>query len=86
MTYINSTITVGGTSQDVYTPDRVLAAWTVRNESTGDLRVTDNGSTPAIAAGILIRAGEAYYEDKPGRGTIKIWGATTGQAFSGRAY
>lgn len=88
MTLINSTITTGGTAQTVFTPDpnRVMVAWMIRNESAGDLRVTDNGDIPAISVGILIRAGEAYEEVRPGRGPLQIWGAATSQAFSGRVW
>ncbi len=88
MTMINSTITAGGTEQTIFTPDanRPMVAWMVRNESSGDLRVTDNGTAPATSTGILIKTGEAYEEVRPGRGPLKIWGATTSQAFSAKVW
>ena len=76
----NKTITTGGLAQDI-TPG-VCGVFEIRNESAGDLRITWDGQTPSSTTGFLLRTGEAYSRDKPCFGQLRVWGATTGQAFS----
>jgi hypothetical protein len=80
MPIFNGTITSGGTAQLVV---GACTSYFIRNESTGDLRITDDGQIPSSSLGILLPAGESISDDRPS-GPLQIWGATTLQAFSGK--
>ena len=81
-THISSTITTGGTAQTLLaaTPKKFFY---IRNTSAGDLRITYNGVTPTASIGQLLKTGEAW--ENPDhwcpQDIIKIWGATTAQAY-----
>lgn len=87
MSDIRSTITTGGASQLVSgrSGGAAFNRWQIRNESSGDLYASDY-QDPSGTVGILIKPGEAYLEDKPIGGALRIWGGTTGQAFSARVW
>lgn len=82
-THINSTITTGGTAQTLQAAT-ARKYFYVRNTSAGDLRLTFDGTTtPAAAVGLLLKTGEAW--ESPShwvpQALIKVWGATTAQAY-----
>jgi hypothetical protein len=80
MGIINGTITTGGTAQDITTT--AVGPFEFRNESAGDLRITWDSTTPAASSGWLIKTGESYYRDRQCGARLRVWGATTAQAFA----
>ncbi len=88
ITNISGTITAGGTAQPLAAADPGRSGLLVQNASGGDLWVLEGGLGTAAAAqpAIRIRAGEYWLADVVVPDAYSIFGATTGQAFSGRSW
>ena len=83
MAETKGTIASGGTAQALYGVSATTRMIAVQNNSTGPLTVAFEG-TPDANGPLVIPAG-AYFYTPPGMplgGAARIWGATTGQAYS----
>lgn len=76
------TITAGGTSQQLYSSASRMAA--IQNNSSGPLTVSFEGLTPDATGPLVIPAGAYFYTpaEQPLGASARIWGATTGQAYT----
>ena len=86
---ISGTVTTGGTAQALSAGLIDRAGFWVQNNSSGDLWIRDGGSVAAAAQPSLkITAGQLYESPITGvpSGSISIFGATTGQAFTAREW
>lgn len=85
----SSTITTGGTAQQLMASNTSRMGWSLRNNSIGSLWFNELGSTAIIGQpSFELKAGE-YYESPPngsGESAISIIGATTGQSFTAREW
>jgi len=84
----SSTITAGGTAQQLCAANTARVGLIVQNLSTGDLWINDLGTASAAQPSIRLQSG-AYWETPPNygaKGAVSIFGATTGQAFSAREF
>lgn len=80
----NGTITAGGFAQQLLGASSIRKGFFVQNNSSANLAVSLQGSTPSAAGPVLIPAGQLF-STPPGMpvpGPVQIWGATTSQAFS----
>lgn len=78
------TITTGGAHQLLANANAVRRYLFVQNHSAGDLWVNDASVVAAAAPAIRIPAGGAweYPAQATPKGAVRIFGATTGQAFT----
>jgi hypothetical protein len=83
-------IAAGGTAQLLIAANAARHGWRLQNTSGGDLWFKDVGSTGTDASaggpGCFKIASGGYYESPPGggaQGNISVFGATSGQTFSG---
>ncbi|RKR46334.1 hypothetical protein B0G82_4017 [Paraburkholderia sp. BL17N1] len=82
----SSSITAGGTAQQLAAANAARRGWRLQNTSTGDLWFNDTGNAASIAgAGSFKVASGGYYETPNGgasQSAISIYGATVAQSFS----
>ena len=88
---ISGTLTTGGTAQNAtgFNPNR--RGCVIQNNSTGDLWINDLGTAAATQPSIRVPAGAQYACGSPGsplapNGALSVFGATTGQTWSGREW
>jgi hypothetical protein len=83
-----STITAGGTAQQLMAANSARRGFVIQNQSLDDLYVNSLGVAAANQTSLRIAPGQLY--ETPvhhvGTGAISIFGATTGQAFYGREF
>lgn len=88
---LSSTITTGGTAQQLAAANELRRGYSVQNLSSGNLFVNDVGGTAVTTqtgSSITIIPGALYESPRDQRPTsaISIIGATTGQAFAAREF
>lgn len=78
------TITAGGTRQAVCAANAARTGFSFQNLSTGDLWLRFGANAAATQPSMRIPAGSLYEMPSTGiqAGSIDVFGATTGQAFS----
>lgn len=84
MAETKATITAGGTAQTLYVANAGITVAAIQNNSSGPLTVSFEGSAPDATGPLIIPPG-AYFYTPPGQsfGSLgRIWGATTGQAYT----
>lgn len=88
LTDISGTITTGGVAQSLALANENRQGWWIRNNSTTSLWVSDITTAVASQPSLEIKAGELYESPLLGcsQKALTIYGATTGQAFTGRQY
>ena len=82
----SSTVTTGGTAQDLMPANAARNGWCIQNQSTGDLRIRSKGSAGSNVAtldqnSLLLPAGAYYEAPHASPHAFSVIGATTGQAF-----
>jgi hypothetical protein len=84
MAETKGTITAGGTAQALYASSAATKMAAIQNNSTGNLTVSFEGLTPDATGPLVIPAGAYFYTpaEQPLGSATKIWGATTGQAYT----
>lgn len=82
-TVSNETITTGGSSQQIRPANSSRRYFEITNNSAGDLWM-EFSSTAEVDTGLKIPAGASWYTPPLAcpRGTINLFGSTTGQKFS----
>lgn len=91
MSNISGSVTTGGTAQQASATNPNRRGCTIQNTSAGDLWVNDLGTATAASPSIRVPAGAQYTCGNPGsplvpNGALSIYGATTGQTWSGREW
>jgi len=91
MNNISGTLTTGGAAQQVTAFNGSRRGCTIQNNSSGDLWINDLGTASAAQPSIRVPAGAQFTCGSPGNpqasnGALSIYGATTGQAWSGREW
>jgi hypothetical protein len=84
MAEVKGTITAGGTAQQLYAQNTASKMVAIQNNSAGPLTVSFEGQAPTATGPLVIPAGAYFYTpmEQPLGMAAKIWGATTGQAFT----
>jgi hypothetical protein len=84
-----TSITAGGTAQDLFAANTSRKGWWIQNISVGDLWIRDDGAAAAADTPSFKLAAGGYFEC-PANGAsgtkISIFGATTGQKFAARQW
>ena len=88
LTNISGTVTTGGVAQNAAAANSSRTGWFIRNNSAGSLWVNTLATAVASQPSLEIKPGELYETPLNGAGTgaISIYGATTGQAWTGREW
>lgn len=76
----SGSVTTGGTAQVLAAANALRRGLTIQNTSSGDLRVTENGTTATISTGYKLAAGATATVNT--RNLISVIGATTGQTWA----
>lgn len=82
----SGTITAGATAQQLMAANASRRGWWFQNNSSGDLWLDETGTAVASQPSLKIPAGGYYEPPVVSLGSISIYGATTGQAFSAREW
>lgn len=83
----SSTITAGGTAQDLMAANTARNGWQIQNQSNGDLYIRSKGAGGATVAtqdqnSIVLHPNDYYLAPYVSTYAWSIVGATTGQAFN----
>ena len=78
------TITAGGTAQQLYGGGTASRMAAIQNNSAGPLSVSFEGTAPDATGPLVIPSGAYFYTpaEQPLGTAARIWGATTGQAYT----
>lgn len=80
----SGSVTTGGTAQILAAANTTRQGLTIQNTSTGDLRITENGTTATATTGYKLLPNASASVST--RNSISVFGATTGQTWAATEY